>query len=117
MEMVYCRGCAKQIHHSALACVQCGAQQAAPTGQAGQRNIIKLIAVGFLWSLILWFVALFVVGAIAGVMDPANAQANGERLGQMLSGPVLLGAICLSVALTVYGKLPGTAKPGGTAAS
>lgn len=27
MAMVYCRGCAKQIHETAVACPQCGAQQ------------------------------------------------------------------------------------------
>lgn len=35
MSMVFCRGCAKEIHQSAVACPQCGApQSAAPTATA-----------------------------------------------------------------------------------
>ena len=35
MAMVYCRGCAKQIHETAIACPQCGApQQVAPPAPA-----------------------------------------------------------------------------------
>lgn len=32
MSMVFCRGCAKQIHQSALSCPGCGAPQAATAG-------------------------------------------------------------------------------------
>jgi uncharacterized membrane protein YhaH (DUF805 family) len=36
MNMVYCRGCAKEIHSTATACPQCGAQQATQAPQAAQ---------------------------------------------------------------------------------
>lgn len=117
MEMVYCRGCAKQIHHTATACPQCGASQAGPVAASTQRNVFKLIALAVLYSLGSWIVTLFVLGAVVGVFDPASAQARGEQMGQALGGPLLLVFIALSVALTVYGKLPGTAKPAGAAKS
>ena len=36
LAMVYCRGCGKQIHESALACPQCGAQQGLPAPASGE---------------------------------------------------------------------------------
>jgi hypothetical protein len=45
-----------------------------------------------------WFCSMFLLGFVAG--EP----------GQTLSGPLLLASIGLSIALTVRGKLPGTAQ-------
>ena len=113
MEMVYCRGCAKEIHHTATACPQCGAAQAGPGAAAVQRNPFKLIALAVLYTVGFWISSMFLAGVVGGAFDPANAQARGEQLGQVLSGPFLLASIGLAVALTVYGKLPGTVKPAG----
>ena len=109
MEMVYCRDCAKGFHKGAKECPGCGAAQGAPA--AAKRNVFKLILLGLLYSAGFWFASMLVAGMVVGAMDPANAQARGEQAGQMLSGPFLLAAIGLAVALTVYGKLPGTGKP------
>ena len=117
MEMVYCRGCAKEIHHSATACPQCGASQAGPVAASAQRNPFKLAALGFLYSFGFWILTMFVLGVLAGAFDPGNAEARGEQLGQALGGPLLLVAIAVSVALTIYGKLPGTSKTAATASS
>lgn len=35
MGMVFCRGCGKEIHETALSCPQCGKPQVAPTPQRG----------------------------------------------------------------------------------
>lgn len=115
MEMVYCRDCAKGFHKGATQCPGCGAAQDAPA--ARKRNVFKLIVLGVAYSAGFWIFSMFLAGFVAGAFDPANGQARGEQAGQMLSGPFLLAAIGLAVALTVYGKLPGTAKPPGMARS
>jgi hypothetical protein len=117
MEMVYCRGCAKEIHHTAGACPQCGASQAGPAATAVQRNPFKLIALAVLYTVGFWIASMFLAGVVGGAFDAANAEARGEQVGQLLSGPFLLASIGLAVALTVYGKLPGTVKPVGAGLS
>ncbi len=58
MAMVYCRGCAKQIHETALACPQCGApQQAAvpvPSGSGSSWLAISSLILGILTALVLF---------------------------------------------------------------
>ena len=117
MEMVYCRGCSKEIHQTAASCPGCGAPQAVPSAANTGRNVFKLVGLGVLYSIGFWIGSLFLTGIVAGALDPANGAARGEQMGQVLSGPFLLAAIGLVAALTVYGKLPGTAKPAGAALS
>jgi hypothetical protein len=50
----------------------------------------------------IWFASMFLLGFVSG--------ARGQQLAQSLSGPLLLASIGLSIALTVRGKLPGTAQ-------
>lgn len=98
METLYCPACAQEVHQSATTCPACGAWQGRPT-QPPERNPFKLIALCVLWAVGIWFGALFLVGEL------------GEQMGQMLSGPFFFASIGLSIALTVAGKLPGTARP------
>lgn len=100
MEMVFCPGCAGDVHDGTAACPVCGAPQAMALGPRIRRNPFMLIACCVLWSVGMWFASLFLVGALAD-----------ERLIQVLDGPFLLASIGLSVVLTVRGRLPGTAKP------
>jgi len=92
MEMIHCPGCASGAEHGSPACPVCGAPRAAGAATATPRNPFKLIACCVLWAVAFWFAFLFLAG---------------ERLG----GFLLLAAIGLSIALTVGGKLPGTARP------
>jgi hypothetical protein len=100
MEMVYCPGCAGDVHDGTGACPVCGAPQAVAMTPGIRRNPFMLIAYCVLWSVGIWFGSLFVVGVLVN-----------ETLSQVVSGPFLLASIGLSIVLTVRGKLPGTAKP------
>ena len=97
MDMVYCPGCACNLCDSRQACPVCGVPRAAPEGAVPLRNPFKLIALCLVYAVAIWFSSMFLLGFVAG------------ELGQNLSGPLLLASIGLSIALTVRGKLPGTA--------
>lgn len=97
MEMVYCPGCACHLCDSRAACPVCAAPRAAPGIAVPLRNPFKLIALCVVYAVAIWFVSMFLIGFVAG------------ELGQTLSGRLLLASIGLSIALTVRGKLPGTA--------
>ena len=101
MEMVYCPGCACHLCDSRPACPVCSAPRAAPEIAVSLRNPFKLIALCVVYAVAIWFVSMFLIGLAAG--------ARGQQLAQTLSGTLLLAAIGLSIALTVCGKLPGTA--------
>ncbi len=83
-----------------------------------KRNIIALALWALLWTVIIWFAVLvvagFVVGAMAGIADPAHGAAAGEvagrKLGETVAGPALLFAFVVAIVLTIGGVLPGTRK-------
>jgi len=102
MDMVYCPGCACHLCDSRAACPVCGAPRAAPGIAVPLRNPFKLIALCVVYAVAIWFVLMF-------LLDFASS-ARGQQLVQTLSGPLLLASIGLSMALTVRGKLPGTAQ-------
>jgi hypothetical protein len=106
MDMVYCPGCASDLHDGTGGCPVCGVPRAAPGVRAAQRNPFKLIALCVLYAVALWFAAMFTLDVVVGTADGAGRGQPGN----MFSGSLLLGAIALSIALTVRGKLPGTAK-------
>ncbi len=84
-----------------------------------KRNIIVLALWAPLWTLVIWFAVLvatgFVVGAMAGISDPANGAAAGQpagrQLGEKVAGPSLLFSFVVAIVLTIGGLLPGTRKP------
>ena len=78
--------------------------------QTKQRNVGMLILMAFAWTMVFWFAGLFAAGAVAGAMNPQNAQAAGERVGEEYSGIIFLIGLVFSIFLTVIGKLPGTKK-------
>lgn len=46
--MVFCRGCGKQIHHSAVACLGCGAVQSnATTMNGSDKRILPVLLLCF----------------------------------------------------------------------
>lgn len=108
MGMVYCRGCGKEIHETAVTCPHCGAPQIAV--QACSRSVPRLIGWTIVWTVTFWFVAILMAGMVAGVLNPENAQAAGQKVGEALSGIFFLVSLCGSTLLTVLGKLPGTHK-------
>lgn len=92
-------------------CPMCGAPQNLPDARGTARSTGKLILWAILWWLVFWFASLFVAGAVAGMMNPQDPHGAGAHAGQVLSAPLFLISLCASVALTVFGKLPGTKKP------
>lgn len=95
METVFCPGCAGGAHDGAAACPVCGAPCAVDVYATVPRNPFKLIALCLLWAIGFWLGSLFLLG---------------ERIERQLGGTLLLASIGLSIALTVRGALPGTAK-------
>ena len=91
MDMVYCPGCACHLCDSTAACPVCGAPRTAASAAGRPRNPFKLIASCVLWAMGFWS-GLLLLG------------------GGPLAGPLLLASIGLSIALTVRGRLPGTAQ-------
>lgn len=106
MAMVFCRGCAKEIHETALTCPHCGAPQGLPV----TRNTVVLVFVALGWTLVLWFLFLFLSGMVIGAMNPENAGIAGGEFGRKASLPALLISGCVSAILTKFGILPGTGK-------
>jgi len=104
MDMVYCPGCACHLCDSRPACPVCSAPRVAPCIAVPSRNPFRLIALCLVYAVAIWFGAMFLAGFVAG--------ARGQQLAQAWSGPLLLASVCLSIALTVRGTLPGTARAG-----
>jgi len=92
MAMVFCRGCGKEIHETAVTCPHCGAPQKAqsPSSGSGSSGMEYLIPIGRSgWAIAagyLAFFALFLVPApfalACGVMGLRDIQKNPEKLGK-----------------------------------
>ena len=100
MDIVYCPGCACHLCDSGADCPVCGAPRAAPGTAVPLRNPFKLIALCVVHAVAFWFCSMFLL----------DFASSARQLAQTLSGPLLLASIGLSIALTVRGKLPGTAQ-------
>ena len=110
MEMVFCRGCGKEVHETAQNCPHCGAPQQVQPNSNSSRNTGVLIVVACGWTLIIWFLIIFIGGMIVGIMNPENAEAAGGEFGAAAGIPILLVSAVISGLLTKIGKLPGTKK-------
>lgn len=75
-----------------------------------KRSMPKLVFMAISWTLMLWFTSMIFIGAMAGALDPRNGAQAGARAGEAFGGLCLLLSLGLSIALTVWGKLPGTRK-------
>jgi GYF domain 2 len=83
-----------------------------------QRNVVVLILMAVVWwfvlALVVFFVACFMSGLMAGMMNPGNGHEAGRAAGQFVGKyfglPIFLFGLALSVWLTTIGKLPGTRK-------
>jgi len=75
-----------------------------------KRSVGRLILMAILWLFAFWFGALFIAGAVAGALNPKDAGNAGAAAGEALSGLFFLISLCLSIGLTIAGKLPGTRK-------
>ncbi|RUO23002.1 hypothetical protein CWE09_13810 [Aliidiomarina minuta] len=42
--MIYCRGCGKELHESAISCPHCGARQQSATGQGKNKVVAGVLA-------------------------------------------------------------------------
>lgn len=101
MNMVFCRGCGKEIHEEAPMCPHCGA----PQHLVAKKSTFALILFGIVWTFVFWFLFLIITGFIMGLLGYAdNAQSTGE----MMALPYMITAAILSVYLTKNRKLPGT---------
>lgn len=50
--MVFCRGCGKEIHESAVSCPHCGAVQAAVAGAVSEKRILPAFLLCFFFGLL-----------------------------------------------------------------
>jgi hypothetical protein len=100
MDLVHCPGCACDLHDADNACPVCGARRGASSVMKPLRNPFRLIALCVAYAIATWLVSMFALDTVFGAAHP----------GQRFSGSLLLASIGLSIALTVRGKLPGTAK-------
>ena len=110
MGTVFCRGCGKDIHDTAAECPHCGTPQWPPQASSVARNGGKLVGWAMVWTIVFWFAELVVAGMFAGILNPEDASAAGERIGEVLGGPLFVVALCASGWMTFAGALPGTAK-------
>lgn len=104
MSMVFCRGCAKEIHSTALACPGCGAPQAsaqvaAPAGGIGWVDVMKK-AFDFsgrarrkeYWMFVLINLLIsFVVGFVDGLLG------TGGVLGLLFNLAILVPTIAVGI--------------------
>lgn len=107
--MVYCRGCGKEIHETAETCPHCGAPQNIPSTRT---NNVALFFVGLGWSIVLWFVSLFMIGFFIGVANPQDGAEIAGKFGEDYGLVLLLLSMILSAVLTKLRILPGTGKKG-----
>ena len=102
MELIHCPGCACDLHDADNACPVCGVPRGVPATKAAPRNPFRLIALCVVYAVALWLASMFALDSLSG--------AAAGHPGQRFSGSLLLASIALSIALTVRGKLPGTAR-------
>ncbi|WP_304543711.1 zinc ribbon domain-containing protein [Sulfurimonas microaerophilic] len=105
--MVYCRGCGKEIHESAEFCPHCGAPQ---NVSSTKTNSVTLFFVGLGWSIVLWFVSLFMIGFFIGLANPEDGAEIAGKFGEDYGLVLLLVSIIASTILTKLRILPGTGK-------
>ena len=104
MSMVFCRGCAKEIHSTAVACPGCGATQGAvqtavAAGGIGWVDVMKK-AFDFsgrarrkeYWMFVL---VNFLIGIVLGVID--GAAGTGGLLGGLFNLIVLIPSIAVGI--------------------
>jgi hypothetical protein len=102
MELIHCPGCACDLHDADHACPVCGVPRGLPIASVAPRNPFRLIALCVAYAVTFWLISMFALDALFG--------AAAGHPGQRFSGSLLLASIALSIALTVRGSLPGTAK-------
>ena len=132
-EMVFCRGCGKEIHQTAIACPQCGAQQSTKAGKSKTTATLLALFLGglgvhrfylgkwwgifyllFCWTLIPGVIAT-VEAIVFALTDDAkwDAKYNEGRASQSGSGAVLVLALIvgLFVVISFIGILAAIALP------
>src|SRR6266481_7178729 len=72
-----------------------------PPPPGPQRSVGKLVLMAIVWCLVFWIGSLMVAGGIAGVSNPKDAGAAGQRAGESLGVLFFLISVGLSIALTV----------------
>ncbi len=75
-----------------------------------ERDVGKLIGMGVVWALVIWFVMLILMGGVVGALNPMNAGQAGEAAGETWGPILLLVAGGISALMTTRGMLPGTRK-------
>ncbi len=114
--MKFCSKCGKEINDEAVVCVHCGCaveDAAAPVPAAATGKFSALGIVGFILSLVSWFVALYGIVAIAGVvfsalgMKQCNAGFKGKGLA--IAGLVLsiISLVFTLITVVIIGMIIG----------
>jgi len=114
MAMVFCRGCAKEIHETAPTCPQCGAKQyiAAPASPRSPWMAIVSLVFGILSALSLFddaewnndtIVGLGVFSAIGLILGIINITQKRSGQNMAIVG-IILSAISLLASIGLYNQ-------------
>ena len=120
MNMVFCRGCGKEIHETATSCPSCGAIQFLIIPKTSEQNRSKeqtektnlntgsIIGSSIIWTLVFWLSLIIFTSMLAGIANPDDAQRIGTSIGENWSVFFFKIAILLSLIFTYLEKLPNT---------
>lgn len=94
---MFCKSCGKEVKDEAIICPYCGCALAkiAVNGETekpeGKRKINVLCLVGFILSVLSWFLALFGMVAIAGFILSIVGLVQANRKNERLKGLGIAG--------------------------
>ena len=101
---MYCSNCGKEVDDNAVVCIECGSlikkeEVKNLTTTTEKRNINILCIVGFVVSILSWFITLFGIVAIAGlvlsILGTVQAKRNYERLIGLGIAGIIISSACL----------------------
>ena len=106
--MVFCKGCGKEIHETATACLGCGAEQNLPKKRSALVVGGLAILYGFVFFLVFYFCLI--------ALNADNLKSKSGDTAEFAGAIVRIIMTCFFVSfptaavLCVKGKLPGTHK-------
>lgn len=120
MAMVFCTGCGKEIHETAVACPQCGApakvqgnNSGSAAGDSSSSGLQYIIPIGrSIWAVAAGYLALIAIFAfpaplalLCGIMGLLDIKKNPKKLGKprAIFG-IVMGTLGTALLLWVYLK-------------
>jgi uncharacterized membrane protein YvbJ len=116
MSMVFCRGCGKEIHETAVSCPQCGAIQNSFLSKEIEKThlnrskesvnpkIYSIFGLAIVWGVVFSISIIAVISIIMVSIIGLDAQKIIEELANYITALIF----SLSFTFTYFEKLPGT---------